>query len=66
MHGYRREVSGNHGGVIFHSTGENLGATMESIEMVDIFQTAAYSITGQLYQGPGVVGIPVQQQVAGK
>ena len=63
MHGYRREVSDNHGAVIFHCTEENLGATLGSIEMADIFQTAAYSLTGQPYRGPGVVGIPLQAQV---
>ena len=66
MHGYRREVAGNHGGVIFHSTHGQVAGYIESIEMVDIFQTGAYSLFGHSLYGGGVHGSPIQTMVAGK
>lgn len=66
MHGYRREVNENHGGVIFHCTEGKLAGNIESVEMADIFQTGAYSLFGHSLDEEGVYGSPIQRMVTRK
>ena len=64
MHGYRREIADNHGAFIYAGA-DNLGNhELESVEMVDVFQTAAYSLFHQPLTGTNVCGTPLQTAVA--